>query len=179
MKVEYPDLYQKTDCGDGLMRYTDNGHTYFQQDGKDMKWCKRCGNLDFEDKMSWDDLCTNCQEHDRTCWHCGDMFAEELSKDDDGYRICPDCKAINEELDAIKEVSDKSHELYKRGVLSINPFNNTVHLTPKAFTGMFTKYAVIPRETEQFPAQIEAEVEGLKFFALLTPEEQAKLKEAV
>jgi len=112
MRTEYPDLFEKFDCGDGLMRYTDNGYTYFQQGGKDMKWCRRCGELDFEGKMSWDDLCTNCQEHDRTCWHCGDVFAEELAKDDEGHRICLDCIAINEALDVqqmVRKLYDMSN----------------------------------------------------------------------
>lgn len=99
MKTIYPDFYRVTKMGDGLVKYEDNGMIYYRQDGKDMTECKRCGELDFEDKMSWDDLCTNCQEHDRICYYCGGVFPEALAKDDDGYRVCPDCMAINAALD--------------------------------------------------------------------------------
>jgi len=38
-------------------------------------------------------------DSNRICYYCGDVFPEKLKLDDEGQRCCPDCKAINEELD--------------------------------------------------------------------------------
>lgn len=83
-------------------------------------------------------------------------------------------------LDDIKAVSAKLHELNAKGVLSISPYNNVVQITYEAFTDMFNDFMVEPRESEQYPYQTEAVIDGFKFIALLTSEQaEVELREAV
>ena len=81
-------------------------------------------------------------------------------------------------LDDIKFVSEISHDLYEKGVTSINPFDNTVHLTRELFMKSFKNYTFEPwDDSENYRGQMWAEMGGLKFYALVPAD--SEMKEAV
>ena len=83
-------------------------------------------------------------------------------------------------MDEIKATKQTISKLYKAGVLSMDPYESKVHLSSDMFHQNFKDYTVIDRADIVYPLQIEAEVDGIKFYAVLDYKEAIEeYKEAV
>ena len=84
-------------------------------------------------------------------------------------------------IEDIKIAQEMVQDLRKKaGIIHISIYDNKVQVTSEAFYKNFTNYIAANRADGSFPLQIEKEISGIKFFAVLDKEEaKAELKEAI